>query len=1249
MVRIGCDDADAAMEEERTSDEEEYAPNDEDEGGDEDDLIAELDDLLKEDGDIEENSTIVISTTRESSRRSTKGLGLLLTDKDGQILSREYENPLLDMYHEDEPQLSQPRRSAKKRTQSTMGHEEVHGGPKDSSVSPQRANRCTSAGSNKSVHFEDEEPETPATIRKFEDSDQEDDEDFEPADLMESDKENAGPELLDVDHHSLDDSDSSSSTSSENSSSDNESDETSSSGSSSDSSSDSDTDSNSTNGQTRGPSQTSSSTSSSSTGNSKATPSRAKEHNKPASKKHVIQQWAKNNVTLTTNVEDVHAAVNDDLETPSPTQNLVSPGQGKSATHARNKRRRESKKMALIKSQGILPKTATKADLRKYLMDNKKNEGFNDQVEQAPPHSESEEKVAFEAKRQVLLESLDKGGVDITLTETGSHSKVDGRTHSSEFMLDPSLRASVNRELLSQEPLNTGNALMIAEASDMSQHSPSAAPGLTGIHAQEPDEASKDNPAETVKESPASASQQRRSRVDLSSAKRMLFGSLGLRTPKTKADESLLRNKLLEDIRPVKQTQPKEQVEIVDEVAAAAADESWKDKIDLRAVECCHEGVVLSTPPFPFVQRWDPQQQGGYNYADGKKRKGKKRKRNNDEYYDHAYDQNELSYESSMKDAAAEARQDDVDLQQEARGMNDDSFQDSLAVSDQLLREAHGISPDTLKSSPDLPAIPEDPTTCPALTPDKARVGTVIAFKQFQMGEETNWQPIISEFLTAVVDDVREDGTLQVTPAKRDRPAKEIRYNDRTGERLLGKFDMPGYSGDEDEDNSKMELSFATLISPIIVRDSEERRPEAGNDQTNPEAHGQDKNAQSLLNGKSPQTFLHAFIDKLAKGVSHPISGQHGLDGAKDNSSNSAADVPTEADRADISQMIRDAGRQSGLGPELSQELQIASEGQGPEQIYINGNIDGMYSSPAEISSPKFHGFDSIPLNGDVQVESSPIPSQPRDTKHSLASGTGIAETMPLVNHPESPTRSTDSLSKASIEYPELPQVADDSNLIHQEAQDRSELLEQDHNSLSQDLTLNGLDQSPAQSTRSHTRPSQSHGQSSPLFKAPDPILSSDDDSPPLFSQEWDRRMSQEPRLSQTQDVKSELFSSQEAKFSISPPACRQKSKSIGNRASSQRETNQSWLPEKSEMIESDRKDDTMAKPSQAVSSKIVDLTLSSDSIEPSDSPYVADDDGGVDSPYLPSGSGWVRKKGMGFSSSAPAKANTGRRKTKNR
>jgi hypothetical protein len=50
-------------------------------------------------------------------------------------------------------------------------------------------------------------------------------------------------------------------------------------------------------------------------------------------------------------------------------------------------------------------------------------------------------------------------------------------------------------------------------------------------------------------------------------------------------------------------------------------DDSWRERIDLRAVECCDHRVELSTPPYPFYQYWDAQ------YDTRKKRRDWRRSR----------------------------------------------------------------------------------------------------------------------------------------------------------------------------------------------------------------------------------------------------------------------------------------------------------------------------------------------------------------------------------------------------------------------------------------------------------------------------------------------------------------------------------------------------------------------------------------------------------------------------------------------
>jgi hypothetical protein len=59
--------------------------------------------------------------------------------------------------------------------------------------------------------------------------------------------------------------------------------------------------------------------------------------------------------------------------------------------------------------------------------------------------------------------------------------------------------------------------------------------------------------------------------------------------------------------------------EVSEEAEAKDDPDEWRERIDLRAVELCDQGVELSTPPFPFHQGWDPQ------YPRKEKRKKRKR------------------------------------------------------------------------------------------------------------------------------------------------------------------------------------------------------------------------------------------------------------------------------------------------------------------------------------------------------------------------------------------------------------------------------------------------------------------------------------------------------------------------------------------------------------------------------------------------------------------------------------------------
>ena len=201
VLRAGFNDTDERILADGSDEEGEFPPDDEGR----EDLRAELEDLqnesqagANEDGRprAESEAQKPIRRSMRSSQRSPQGLGLLkLCDENGQPFVGEYNNPLLDQYGQAEyPARHQPLKVTKRRplNYTRGGARSSKHGVQDSSASPEVASRRGSSGSTKSVHFEDAGPATPVTVRESQSSD-EDDDDFNPGEVDESDKENAEP------------------------------------------------------------------------------------------------------------------------------------------------------------------------------------------------------------------------------------------------------------------------------------------------------------------------------------------------------------------------------------------------------------------------------------------------------------------------------------------------------------------------------------------------------------------------------------------------------------------------------------------------------------------------------------------------------------------------------------------------------------------------------------------------------------------------------------------------------------------------------------------------------------------------------------------------------------------------------------------------------------------------------------------------------------------------------------------------
>ena len=555
------------------------------------------------------------------------------------------------------------------------------------------------------------------------------------------------------------------------------------------------------------------------------------------------------------------------------------PGQGNAATQARNRRRRGANVLNRFKAKGILPAGTTSAEfmqLSEVTSDTSPDEALValEAVRSAQIKKTANRAVVkkedFEARRQELLASLQAGGIEV-------------RPESSHKPLNKSLKAS---SVQAEDPMDTrsspalpliedsqevSNALSTGSpsANDASQThargetvkaafqvvpesvTPQASAASSKPATPSAERVSKEvTPAASAAESkpltsPSESAQSskttpRRAKLDLGAGRRMLFGALGLKAPKSKTDEEKVRSELMKDVKPIHTPKSPEKLLHEDEEEIEDQDpEVWREKITYRAVECCHDGVELSEPPFPFVQRWDPQQQGAWsqkgknsgkrkknqrdefqNYQEerpSKKQKQKQKQRKGKHSYAEQQDQFDTPYELSYEEYSVMESEEPT---QNSRLPADDIESE---INQQLMHDLNeDMSAQFSQGPEDLATLPEDPTILSNLKDGEAQPGMTIAFKQLTMSEETSWQPEISAYRTAVVNAVLDGGELQLTLALRDRLNYEKFYDAETGERVYGRFDMPDQDEDaeEEEDDGIRTLTFGELLEPKIVQDA---------------------------------------------------------------------------------------------------------------------------------------------------------------------------------------------------------------------------------------------------------------------------------------------------------------------------------------------------------------------------------------------------------------------------------------------
>ncbi|KIV97344.1 hypothetical protein PV10_01106 [Exophiala mesophila] len=484
---------------------------------------------------------------------------------------------------------------------------------------------------------------------------------------------------------------------------------------------------------------------------------------------------------------------------------VSAPGEGSSRTHQNNARVKKRKRLALLKSQGILPENADFQTLHEYEQQLQANSTGTDEA----------------VARQQETANSKEGLADLG--------------EEPEAPVAPS-----------QEPLSEG----VAQPVELSDSQVSG-----GVPVAAPES-----------ETPAP----RRARLDLASSRRMLFSSLGLRTPKDKAAEQALREKLSALSQPRKAVDaPPNPTRSFQAAASEEYDDSWKNSLSLSAVECEREGMTLSTPPFPFQQGW---WKGKKPDATNSKSRGRDESRmNHDDDHNQSFapDVSTLGY------------------------ANDEGLTSSMANPSQ----SHSDAVDNIQ-------VPVTFNNLPDLLPSQLRPGAVVAYKQLQLDESTNYQPEVSAYVVGRITAVDAD-ELEICLAKQFwKDASSIKFDPETGKRVLGKFEMELDDGKDESDDGLRRVDFSAMITPKLIESSPIEVPDSGHNQQilNEQDHSRPTESEFIC---VPESEGHEDRDSIAV---NPTAGEGDL-------------VVNTPRRTEITAIIKEAGFDSALDDDLLEPI----------------------------------------------------------------------------------------------------------------------------------------------------------------------------------------------------------------------------------------------------------------------------------------------------------------------------------------
>ncbi|EFE39980.1 conserved hypothetical protein [Trichophyton verrucosum HKI 0517] len=540
------------------------------------------------------------------------------------------------------------------------------------------------------------------------------------------------------------------------------------------------------------------------------------------------------------------------------------PGHGTLRTKHGNLRTKWRRRLIRLKIAGILDKDANFEDMRAWENGQGGSEAVNALLE-------AKEQSEFERKREQLLRDIDEGGIEVP---------------------SPSEKRRKHKETPSS-----------VEVDCLATSTPA-----------------KDK-ASPVPDGPVSVPA-RQSKLDIDSTRRLLFGSLGVKTPKTKEDEEKTRAKLAQKSSLTPKATPKEPECVTFETSEEVLQpiQNWQAKITLKATECFYDGVKLSTPPFPFVQRWDSNAQAviqelrASQAPQSKKKKKNKRKRQSQ-----SNGENEKEYPDEPGQNENHSNEDiTLDYGDETGGLSMDV---SLVAETQPKAKSQS---DKRTSSPenqglmecragDLPPLPKDMSTLPNADKTNLLPGAIFAFKQLDVSKATNWQPQVSSYRTAIVENVNSANTITFRLAQRDRDVVESDDADEGQPRSYTKFEMPGFDDVEEEDDGLRELEIQNLIDAKLIsaapRVSASKIQEQLADIEEELVRLQEEQVLENLAGESIN---------LASEVSETQNVRITENAPNLNSSQPEDIQVSSPSRREISQLIKDAGFRSSVNSELA-------------------------------------------------------------------------------------------------------------------------------------------------------------------------------------------------------------------------------------------------------------------------------------------------------------------------------------------